>query len=1384
VRTWEEVPDAFSNSEGYTLYLPSTYDENVAGNLQYATIKDSSGQTYEFNSYGLLRKIKSAEENSENCITVSYVTGGLWIDKITDGAGREYRFSYTEYEEWLAPLLTSIQAYSPSGSPINITHNGSNVPYKITYTYEFSNYLGVDGLPILSSATYPDGENVHYTVNDSLVKVKNIDGYTIEFDFGDGTIISEKVYDETGTNFVPGGELTVSDINPYEKSFTDENLVTVTKQYDMYGRTINTTNPDGSVVARTYRDDYKAQGSVSYSMYNTFERNLTDEETNLITNSSFTTNLSGWEISSSSKVKRTTSYDCVSGTATPGSLQMSGVRDTAHYAAQTIDVDDGKSGDEYRLDYFTQNTTHSHMVAGLQQFDTIIIGARNNVEGNESWSDVAWVDANPFNDNWQKYSYSFDIDFPYNEILVIIIFMDQYGTVRFDDVSLVNTYKPAVVESSETDTENENTDTNTGTSDEIGCDCEDCITPNCPCTICSDNCALPSCNRGYSFENNSQGLSFSITDGVKTMGIEQNVNGNYYGSQKDINGFYTGYSYNQMNGQLNSMSDGNGDVTSYSYDAMSRLNKVSNDVEGLTSGNKMETSYSYKDDRIESITHNGFSYNYEYDVWGNPTYVKVGEQPLVSYTYDTNNKTRDRVNCITYGNGDYTDYDYNDDGTIKTIQSYSSDGTLTAEYQYIFGDYGQLEKIKNVTENTEIRYTDSGYNFVNLNSDGSEDDVIIYSETLEEDGKTVEILAGKEYNEIKGDIRSDAESGTTTSSTSIESALETYNFASTTDYFGRIQSKDTILYVEEGNGYTGTEKIRESYEYADSKDPEEPDRTTGLVSKYSITHGTYVETVDKNILPNLSTGFYEVFSIKEFLYDYDDNGNITRIRLRTVDDDGDETLTELYSYVYDNVGQVVRENNLELNKSFVYVYDKGGNIAQKKEYVYTTGELGEPVSTINYTYDSVWKDKLTAYGDTQIQTDAMGNPLNYKGNLLNGLDVSGTLEWNGRQLSAAVVGGARYEYTYNAEGLRTSVKEMSSNDEVKRIYYYIWENGKLMGYYIDDITGSDDVVIKMLFDDKDDPIGYEVINDNDDAAETMYFQKNLQGDITAVCNSNRKVLITYTYDAWGGVQVASMNENSFMGLYAFLCTPITYRGYMYDVFTGLYYLQSRYYNPAYGRFLNMDSIMKTGEPLGANIFAYCGNNPVNYVDYDGRDASEISRVIADALISIVLLTILYKVLDDNNLDYVLEHDFASYNMCIDKGGVISCILQTEIIYPNNEVVLYSIKYGIGTVEQWYAYYDEKNSGFFTFLGGTISDVLENIIFDKLGKLGNALEIVSIIFDNQTIVYNEYDDLEKNLRYHQPDELMFRVDMISMCKIYTDSTLAIVDLLGKSIHFYL
>ena len=112
-----------------------------------------------------------------------------------------------------------------------------------------------------------------------------------------------------------------------------------------------------------------------------------------------------------------------------------------------------------------------------------------------------------------------------------------------------------------------------------------------------------------------------------------------------------------------------------------------------------------------------------------------------------------------------------------------------------------------------------------------------------------------------------------------------------------------------------------------------------------------------------------------------------------------------------------------------------------------------------------------------------------------------------------------------------------------------------------------------------------------------YYVANIQGDIMAILNTSGSAVVSYTYDAWGKLYSTTGTLADTLGE----VNPLTYRGYVIDREIGMFYLQSRYYSPDMGRFLNPDSFTSTGQGiLGNNMFTYCGNNPVQYVDPCGR----------------------------------------------------------------------------------------------------------------------------------------------------------------------------------------
>ena len=131
---------------------------------------------------------------------------------------------------------------------------------------------------------------------------------------------------------------------------------------------------------------------------------------------------------------------------------------------------------------------------------------------------------------------------------------------------------------------------------------------------------------------------------------------------------------------------------------------------------------------------------------------------------------------------------------------------------------------------------------------------------------------------------------------------------------------------------------------------------------------------------------------------------------------------------------------------------------------------------------------------------------------------------------------------------------------------------------------------------------------------TYYYVTNLQGDVMGLVDTSGNSVASYTYDPYGKLLTATgelADKN-----------PLRYRGYYYDSESGLYYLQSRYYDPATRRFVNADSYSSTGQGLiGHNMFAYCGNDPISRVDASGQAWGHWAAavgIVALAAVAVVL----------------------------------------------------------------------------------------------------------------------------------------------------------------------
>ena len=239
-----------------------------------------------------------------------------------------------------------------------------------------------------------------------------------------------------------------------------------------------------------------------------------------------------------------------------------------------------------------------------------------------------------------------------------------------------------------------------------------------------------------------------------------------------------------------------------------------------------------------------------------------------------------------------------------------------------------------------------------------------------------------------------------------------------------------------------------------------------------------------------------------------------------------------------------------------------------------------PAYTTSYSYD----------GQT-LTTDAIGNLTN---------DGTWSYTWqHGRQLAqmskANGSGTENVNYTYDAAGHRIA----KEHEMVVEVDGEVYRNGSTAKY-----TYLGDTLTDMQWVEVDGSVSsfHFTYDATGPMSMTFYgteyfYLKNAQGDVTGLVDSSGTQVVAYTYDAWGNILSTTGSMAGSLGY----TNPFRYRGYFYDTETGLYYLGSRYYNPETGRFINADNQVTTGGDMtGINLFAYCGNNPVNRIDPTGE----------------------------------------------------------------------------------------------------------------------------------------------------------------------------------------
>ena len=487
-------------------------------------------------------------------------------------------------------------------------------------------------------------------------------------------------------------------------------------------------------------------------------------------------------------------------------------------------------------------------------------------------------------------------------------------------------------------------------------------------------------------------------DGTCMMDSHQSytADGNHVATKTDARGKVVTYETDLAKDTLTKVTDPNGQSVNYTYDSRMRVIGTSATVDG----ENYKNTYTYEKDRLKTVAHNTTSdtpdvtYTFDYDEFGNPTTVKVGNQVLSTNVYtDTGDRTLMRVE---YGNGGKVHYTRDD---FRRVTGIHYDDATEPRFTYDYGANGQAAYVKDA----ELGRT------VWTEYDTSERPIrthLMESVTSTSTG-TPKYTSTLGYDEF-GNVASFKEK--VNNSASYETAY-TYNIENqpTQLRFGADNRKLTYTYDPIGRLYrrvaVGAANYTTQYAYFDP-DPEDTILTTPLVT--SITQNG-----------------------QNFSYTYDNVGNITSVTRNGL------TTT----YEYDSLGQLTRVNDPHAGKSTMYLYDCGGNMTGYLSAPYTLAPTLEGVNeTVFYTYgDSNWKDKVTAIGGKAITYDTIGNPLTYDG---------WTFTWKaGRMLASMVKTGTNAQFTYDHNGLR-----------IKKVVNGVTTNYTLNGNNIVHMTqGSNDL---------------------------------------------------------------------------------------------------------------------------------------------------------------------------------------------------------------------------------------------------------------------------------------------------------------------------------------
>lgn len=339
--------------------------------------------------------------------------------------------------------------------------------------------------------------------------------------------------------------------------------------------------------------------------------------------------------------------------------------------------------------------------------------------------------------------------------------------------------------------------------------------------------------------------------------------------------------------------------------------------------------------------------------------------------------------------------------------------------------------------------------------------------------------------------------------------------------------------------------------------------TAGVVlESYSYTYDLANNQISKTDAKGVTEYAYDALNrlstVKEpsgrsTEYKFDMAGN--RIN-ETVTFSGQKTTT-LYEYNEQNrmISTTVEVNNQrDITK---YSYDGNGNLTSKTREIFKKIDPANPP---------------TPHFGMFIPGQAQGGVTEYAKDIASGICYYSYDRFN-RMVKASPVGASAAEYSYNGEGLR--VEKIADGKTTRYLYEY------------DKVVLEVDEKVRQTARNVH---GLNAISRTVDGT-ISYYLYNGHADVTALIDEGGTIKGTYYYDAFGNIVETTGTLNN----------SITYAGYQYDKETGLYYLNSRMYDPKTARFMQEDSYRGDDmDPLSLNLYTYCHNEPIMYSDPTGH----------------------------------------------------------------------------------------------------------------------------------------------------------------------------------------